>query len=477
MSKGCFIVVLLVAARLHAQPPAIFQDGVSNAASHVASSLPYGGIAPGSRITVRGVRLENPVLLINQRKARTLKVERASAEFLLPRDLRPGPAQLVVDAAGGPSRPFPVTIVGSAFGIQTLRRSGRVVTLEGSGIGNGASEIEVIVGGTALRPSKVSSDAEGNDRIEVRLPATGIVGGCHIPVYVRSPSHVSNFASLVNLPHCAEEPWPILAPAAKGAGSLQLIRTTLNASGRSWTVDSAQASFFPNARQPAREPLWFPLGVGQCRVESEFNNSSKLQDPLLNDPLRMLRLDANGVKTLVLGTSLAVGSRNVPVNGSGQYISTLGGNSPGLKRPKPLFFEEGKTYGVGVPKSQPGRFSVEVPFIDDLEFTPPGVGAFNSTGVVRVTWRTAQPLVVVVLYSQNDTSSVQAICAANGGDGGLTIPAAVIRSLPPTVRVTGLLAGYVGVAAVSAPTAFLAAGIKKSIVSSARFRIEEVDFQ
>ena len=165
MSKGCFIVVLLVAARLHAQPPAIFQDGVSNAASHVASSLPYGGIAPGSRITVRGVRLENPVLLINQRKARTLKVERASAEFLLPRDLRPGPAQLVVDAAGGPSRPFPVTIVGSAFGIQTLRRSGRVVTLEGSGIGNGASEIEVIVGGTALRPSKVSSDAEGNDRI------------------------------------------------------------------------------------------------------------------------------------------------------------------------------------------------------------------------------------------------------------------------------------------------------------------------
>ena len=39
-----------------AQPPAILQEGVFNAASHMPPSLPGGGIAPGSRFLIRGLR-------------------------------------------------------------------------------------------------------------------------------------------------------------------------------------------------------------------------------------------------------------------------------------------------------------------------------------------------------------------------------------------------------------------------------------
>ena len=468
MSTGRLVsvAVLLIALELCAQPPAIFHDGVSNSASRVAASLPFGGLAPGSRITIKGVRLEKSVLRVNQRKARTLKADHTSAEFLLPLDLPTGPAELIIEGAGGASHPFPVTIVASAFGIRTLRRVGRNMTLDGSGLGNGAQDIEVVVGGRPLRPSKIHSGAVGNDRIEFRLPA-GPLNGCHLSVYVRSKSHVSNFVDLAGLPGCADEPWPILAPAPRGSGSLILIRSTLKTVRRSWTADSAQGVFFRSAKPLQAPPLWFPLGTGQCRLESAPLAQS------LHDPLGSLRLDKADLKMLIPGQSISIGTRNVPVNGAGAYISTLGGTSPLMPRPKPLFFEPGRKYGIGVPNSQPGRFSADVPFIDDLEFSLAATGPFDGS----VKWRTSQPLVAIVIYSQNDYSSVEAVCAAKGSDGALTIPSDILRSLPTTITVPGALAGYVGVAALSAPAPFTAAGVKKSIVTTVRFRIDEAEFK
>ena len=159
---GLFLIPSLV----RAQPPAIFQDGVSNAASGLPTSLPFGGLAPGSRVRIRGVRFDHPKLIIQSASttftAKTLKVDDHSAEFLLPRDLPAGAAQLIVDADSGPTRPFPVTITTSAFGIGGVRRSGaRTVIIEGTGLG--LAEVEVVIAGKPQRPLKTHAGENGDD--------------------------------------------------------------------------------------------------------------------------------------------------------------------------------------------------------------------------------------------------------------------------------------------------------------------------
>ena len=466
----------LLGAAAGAQPPAIFHDGVSNAASSVTASLPFGGFAPGTRVAVQGVRLDHPTLIIitagaSRKKARTLKVEDKSAEFLLPGDLPAGPAELIVEADGGPSRPFPVTIVGSAFGIRAVRRSGRTITLEGSGIGNGAGEIEVVIGGKPLRPSAIHSDKNGDERIDFRLPAQ-VAAGCHVPLYVRTKSHVSNFVDLADLPGCADEPWPILAPRKGGTGSLLLLRSTLDTATRSWTADSTYGAVLGVGKASLQVPLWFPLGTGQCRLEFSATEGGN------QDPLRMMRIDKPGMKTISAGPFLSLGVTHIPVESNGIYKSTLGGNSPLMRRPKPLFFESGKSYSIGATENKAGRFQVMVPFVDDLEFNAPEARTIDRMAPLRVRWRTLQPQVAIVMYSQNDSSAVQAICAARGSDGQFTIPADVLRSLPVTVSATGsLTTGYVGVAALGRPTAVAAPGLKQVVGSSVRLRLTEIEFR
>lgn len=465
---------LLFGAAAGAQPPAIFHDGVSNAASHVTASLPFGGFAPGTRIVVRGVRLDHPSLIIltggsRRDQARTLKVDDKSAEFLLPRDLRPGPAELIIEADGGPSRPFPVTLVGSAFGIRTIRRSGRTVTLEGSGLGNGASEIEVVIGGQPLRPSKIHSDQNGVERIDVSLPAR-LPAGCHVPLYVRTKLHVSNFVDLADLPGCVDEPWPILAPQRGGAGSLLLLRSTLDTATRSWTVDSAYGAVLGASTGSRQVPLWFPLGAGQCRLEFSATEGNQ-------DPLRMMRIDKPGMKAISAGPFLLLGPIEIPVDSNGIYKATLGGDSPAMRHSAPLFFEPGKSYTIEATENKAGRFQVGVPFVEDLDFSPPEARPIDRMAPLRVGWRTTQPQVAIVLYSQNDRSAVQAICAARGSDGQFTVPADVLRSLPATVLATGSLTGYVGVAAISRPTPFAAQGLKHAVASSVHLRMVETEFK
>ncbi len=467
--------LFLLAVVTLAQPPAIFQDGVSNAASGLPTSLPFGGLAPGSRVVIHGVRFEHPKLIIRSNStsytATTLKASDRVAEFLLPRQLPLGPAQLIVDADSGSSHPFPVTITANGFGIRGIRGTApHTLTIEGTGLGTG--EIEVVIGGKPLRPLKTQTREAGDDRIEVRLPPTGVPIGCHLPLYVRTKSHISNVVDLPSLPGCADEPWPILAPQPGGVGSLLLARSSiLLHQGPPINADSAYGVLATTGKPMPQVPLWFPLTAGQCRWE--FSPA----EGAIQDPLRMLRLDKPGLKAISAGGFIALGNRRIPLDSNGIYKTTLGGNTPVMRRPKPLFYVPGQSYAMSAPEDSRSPFAVSLTFVDDLELSVPATAAIDRGAPFVVTWRTSQPQVAIVLYSQNDNASIQTICAAKGSDGQFTVPPDVLRSLPPTLLATGSIAGYVGVAAISAATPFSTAGIKQGVASSVRLKMAEIEFR
>jgi hypothetical protein len=422
-----------------------------------------------------GVRFgKHPTLTIKSGagtyQGRLLKAEERAVYFLLPRDLPMGEAQFIVEAEGGLSKPFPVRIEASCFGIQSLRRSGRVATLEGTGLGNAGKDLEVVFGGRSLHPKSVRAGENGVDSIQVQIPSNAAALGCHIPVYVRTKGYLSNFADLADLPGCRDDPWPVLNPVPKGTGSIVLERTTLSAQGRSWTADSIDGIFLSPSKRDSPIPLWFPLSTGQCRVES------RLIEGVQPDPLRLLRIDGSSLNTISAGKSLAVGSRAVGADGSGVYKATLGGDFPTVRRPKPLFYEPGKTIALSAKDGPTGPFKLTVPFVDDLEAVAPAKGPIDRLQPLEIRWRSHQPHVAVAAFSQNYTALVEVLCSTDGSAGHFTIPAEMLNALPSTDRVAGALAGYVGVVAISEPVPFSAPNLRKGAASSLRIRLDETDF-
>lgn len=191
----------------------------------------------------------------------------------------------------------------------------------------------------------------------------------------------------------------------------------------------------------------------------------------------MLRLDKPGLKAISAGGFIALGNRRIPLDSNGIYKTTLGGNTPVMRRPKPLFYVPGQSYAMSAPEDSRSPFAVSLTFVDDLELSVPATAAIDRGAPFVVTWRTSQPQVAIVLYSQNDNASIQTICAAKGSDGQFTVPPDVLRSLPPTLLATGSIAGYVGVAAISAATPFSTAGIKQGVASSVRLKMAEIEFR
>jgi hypothetical protein len=192
----------------------------------------------------------------------------------------------------------------------------------------------------------------------------------------------------------------------------------------------------------------------------------------------MLRIDVSNLKTIPAGNVLDMGSRQLTDDRNGGYKATLGGDSPTMRYPKPLFFKPGVAYTIqSESDAKTGKWSATAAFADDLEFQPPPAGTpVNRAGPLTLHWKTSQPQVTVVLFSQNETASVQAICAARGSDGSFTVPPDVLRSLPPTEKVTGSLTAYIGVTAASRPVGFHAPKLAKGIASSIRLRMREVEF-
>src|SRR5947208_8508286 len=89
--------LFFLCAVLHAQPPAINQEGVFNAASRMPPSLPGGALAPGARIVIEGLRFDpTSEVRIGAIALKVLSASPARIEALLPASLATGPAALTV---------------------------------------------------------------------------------------------------------------------------------------------------------------------------------------------------------------------------------------------------------------------------------------------------------------------------------------------------------------------------------------------
>ena len=196
MTRAVFVWFAMAAAagRLAAQP-GIGQNGVVNAASQIAPTLPGGALARGALFTIHGVRFGTAGnLAVAIRKGESVLVARILSttperiDALVPATAPIGPASLVVTAAGQPSLPFPIEIVESnpglfsrngqgwgpgridnleapgsrrANALEHPARPGRQIVLAATGLGV-ARSITVFVGNRAVRagaPEAVQAEA------------------------------------------------------------------------------------------------------------------------------------------------------------------------------------------------------------------------------------------------------------------------------------------------------------------------------
>ena len=250
MRLACFVSLLFlaIAARSPAQPPAIQQEGVRNAASRMPPSLPGGALAPGVLFTLEGLRLAggNSETRIHIKQANTdleaqvISADAGRIEARMPLQAPSGDSQLVVTRDGQSSRTFAIRVAPAAFGIfarngrgwgpgeifnsdpdkpsgETLNtpaapaQAGSVATLVGTGLGV-ASAPEVFVGGKPARVLSLGPRSVRPGVEEVRFQvAKDTPAGCYVPVVVKLPQNVSNVVTMSIAPKgqaCSGSPGP-----------------------------------------------------------------------------------------------------------------------------------------------------------------------------------------------------------------------------------------------------------------------------
>jgi uncharacterized protein (TIGR03437 family) len=482
---------------LSAQPPAISQNGVVNAASQMPSALTGGAVARGARFLVRGVRLGTGVdgtrlLLIQGGRAipvplRSVREQEVEAHM---RDDAPlGPGSLMVETPAGRSKAFSVRVVPSAPGLFTLLEQGwgqglieigtsgghpirnsfyapvrpnRVAVIDATGLGS-AKTIEVIVGGIRARVLAVSrSLASGLDRIRFQVPSNA-PEGCFVPVYVRvgtgPPSNVVTMAidqegSSCQLPIGGS---PVLRPRM---GLISIARTTaLYADDYPPTVlEDALAAFAmlsPNFADSGLElsslgsangvsPIMLIPPAGTCTA---FYGSSQWGIPTLTSlgdglvsALRGHGLDAGRTLSIV-GRS---GSRIIPASPGepGAYVARLGLIEPGKPPAPPLFLNDpeytiSSSGGPGV-----ASFTAPLPAPPAFDWTNRGqLGVIDRAKGATFEWRgvPSDALVLILLGSPDTINAAGGVCycAAKAENGHLTIPAEMLLNLPGTQPVPG----------------------------------------
>ncbi len=372
-------------------PPAIEQGGIVNAASRMPPLLAAAGIAPGSRIRIRGWRLgpvapEKIVVRIRHGTAHVetpaLAVGENDVEAQVPTDTPLGAAMLQVVKNGQASLEWPVTIVESSFGAYSRNgqgwgagaisnmggaanseahpaRPGETVMLQGTGLGahTPLRAPHVLVAGHAASAVRVISAHTGTDTIEFQLPAD-TPEGCHVPVQVSSaPGIYSNAVTLAvsrsGAPCTDQSSWMADAVNRIRVGTVVLIQDDLEMGLTSkesthYPVDAGFASFAEMEPGASANPLFLFPPEGTC---TSYTGTAGLH--AISSPLSAL--DALPGKPLDAGAAITVaghgGEHSLPRSGSSHrnYWAVMGGHAPvpGAKE-LPLFLTPGD-YQVHVP--------------------------------------------------------------------------------------------------------------------------------
>jgi hypothetical protein len=439
-----FAALLVLPALLHAQPPAINQEGVFNSASRMPPSLPGGALAPGSRIIIEGLRFEpESEVKLGDRKLRVLSSAPARIEALLPPALPPGRAAIQVTNRDGVSRPFEVRIAAANLGLYSANdkswgpaRMERPFVLSGTGLG-AERHPEIFVGGRRaklIRAGPHPSDP-GVDEIEFS-PAAGSPEGCFVPILARLPNgQVSNTVAAA-IGRCAP-------PDLRGDMLLLLARVTARIRPYGLrdvdvTQDYGAAVFAPEPAIATLLNAWRLLPPpGTCTAYTgKFSEDANL---LTTGSLFAGAIGAGGHdhgKTVTIRG--AKNNETLPRSPDtpGYYAARIGVDKPIARPGPPLFLSPGdykfEWSGGSATLAMPAPFSWN---------NASRLDALDRAAGFTVEWRNSSaPRIGIVAVSVNpDTTAMgAAICVADASTQRFRVPPETLANLPPTAREPGL---------------------------------------
>lgn len=448
------------------------QPAISTPALNDASSTPYGipngGIAQGSRFYLLGRNL-GPTTAVSSREGAvtlggtSIKVTvagtavdalvsyAASNELIgiLPADTPVGDGQVAVTFGGQTSRTAPITVVRSAFGLYSLNilgngpldalnilaeketantilepaAAGSQISLIGTGLGVNSPGVEVLIGNKTVTPSLVDHRASGYDEILFDLPEG--LRGCYVPVALRVDSVISNYGTISvdsGDGSCGDSfglPSEAIKRVREG-GDLGFGAITLNRFRSGDVFDDSVNGTFSVLSQEQVFSSWGPLGApspGHCMVI--YSQETTLPfDPVQPDPLAAGPIAIRGAK----GT--------VQVNPrSGFYSGLLGDDTDPFLDPGEFAVTNGSgSRDVG---GFTTRQTIPAPF-QWANQTEVGSKIPRSADLT-VKWSGTDPDDDVILYGGGSPSSSGGaifVCAEKGAVGQITVPAAVLGTLP-----------------------------------------------
>ena len=431
MLRTVFIVAAACAAPAVAQPPAIYQNGVSNSASRLPSTLPGARLAPGARFLIRGVRLGGEVR-IAKATARVLRVSPEEIEAVVPAGVSPGETAVVVTRGGESSLPFPVHIARAAPGLysrnglgwgpaEVERLAGGVIALRVTGIGR-PSSLEFFVAG---RRVPVRSTAGG--RILLQLPR-GMPEGCYVPVYTRTDGITSNVVTI---------PVGRCDPPRPRAALVLLWRFAMLLEFRPGdpepgTEEGADA-YFLSTPAPSVVPIEMTPPAGTCTAVAGIYRPG-------GTPLDW-SLDATGARGLEAGDAIEIagpnGKRAVAEAAPGFYRAR-----PPHRMTEPML-PPGEYRVSGSGGKEIGPFAATFRAISPLTWkNREQLSAIDRARGATLEWTGADParpvLIAAMSADRQTTAAWACLCAAAPGATRFTLPPALLANLPATHPAAGM---------------------------------------
>lgn len=465
---------ILIATMLgRAQPPAVSQNGVMNAASQFPPALAGSAISRGALFQIKGVRLAAPGLTTQVRvfrdtvslAARTVSVSPRRVDAIMPTGTPLGRVSLEVTVGKRSSTPASIVVVasnpalftrpGTGWGaaiadnvgasgarmentIYNSASPGQHVTLAITGRGN-AGNLRVFVGGKAApitsAPRRID---EGREELTIRVPRD-VPEGCFVPVMLASSEFSSNVAALsvqAGGGKCGKQvdrnP-PLEGPRT---GILILGRTRTEDAGREMLWDEAVGVFAEVPAGPISAPLVMPPPPATCTF---FGGSYQSGIPVPRSPSSALA-DEIGGRGLVAGSEIVIAGQGenrtitAPTGTPGVFIAKLGGDD-GPPPARPPFFRPGGYQVSGGGGAELDRFKISVPSPPEFEWTNRDqVNVVDRAAPLTVTWRGVAPgrhLAIVVMNVDPATTALgTCLCVADPAAGRFTVPASVLRNLP-----------------------------------------------
>jgi uncharacterized protein (TIGR03437 family) len=448
---------------------------------------------------------------------------------ILPSNTPVGTGTLTVTYNGQTSTPTTIHVVATAFGIFTQNSSGsgpgsftnfnsaadqprnvlnnsahpgQYVILWGNGLGpvNPTNEfgapqpgdlklaVQVWVGGKSATVTYAgrSGCCVAEDQVVFIVPNDAPLG-CHVPVAVQINNAVSNFATLaiaatgstcsdsVSLSSDQITKAQTNGTYTQGVITLNRISAQVAFGGLgSLTVvsDQGTASFgrYTAAQLlSASYPVGFVSTIGVCNVFT-FKGTS-VQFP--SDTVQSTKLDGGAA----INISGPKGAKQLTKETSGGYSALLGGidlNNP-FGASSANYLDPGSyTIDNGTGGTAVGPFKATVTLSQPVAWTnATGITNVDRTQPLKLTWNGGDPNGYVAAFGLSSTTnaSVGFFCSAKPSDGSVTIPPAVLLSLPLS---TG---GYLGVLGASGNTPFTATGIDSGAVVVTSTNAQTVAYQ